>query len=114
MTALEEIQSAILKLTELKAIGWPCEQWTQSAIRHIARNCEIECHNEDEHECDGWLRYETAPAISLLVRTIDAQLAILRAALIETYDAMSIAEIPYWYATCALARAINGGGVDDE
>ena len=103
MNAVEEIQAAIKKLTDVKAIGWPCPEWQQSAVRHIARNCEIACYCGDEDH-PTWDRYETGPAITLLVSTIDTQLAILRLAI-------TFAEITHnvYTDTCVdLARAING------
>jgi hypothetical protein len=114
MSAVKEIQAAIDRLIEVKAIGWPCDQWTQSAVRHIARNCEIDCHTEDEHECEGWLRYESGPAISLLVRMIDAQLALLsntveiRANYVEQGLAANWDRAVERAGDLALARAING------
>lgn len=80
-TAMETIQAAIEKLEALKALPWPCADWTQNAVRHIARNCEIECYDDSHEDELTWDRYETGPAIFLLSQTIDAQLAILRHAI---------------------------------
>jgi hypothetical protein len=76
MNAAEKLKAAIEKLEAMKAMDWPCAEYTRKAVRHISRNCEIDCDNE-EHEC-GWDRYETGPAIFTLSQTIDPQLAILR------------------------------------
>ena len=115
MTAVEEIQAAIEKLTASKPNLTACSEFQRSAVRHIARNCDMECECGSEY-C-GWDRYDTAPALDMLVRTIDAQLAILRDFLTVTLkdDALLagalIAEdfigTPS-AALMALARAING------
>ena len=82
MNAVEKLEAAIAKLEAIKAIGWPCRDWSYSAARHIARNCEIECeHSGTDGEHPGWSRYETGCAIFDLVQTIDAQLSLLRNAL---------------------------------
>lgn len=49
-----------------------------------------------------------AELIVVLHRTVDAQLAILRAAQLEHTDAMTPIEKPYWDAALALADAILG------
>lgn len=52
-----------------------CPEWTRSAVRHIARNCDIECWHEDSdplvekyHDADGlpegWSRYDDASHIA--------------------------------------------------
>lgn len=58
-----------------------CPEWTRQAVRHIARNCEIECYHEvavEEHPVDGemvdadgvthdgWDRYGDAPWFALM------------------------------------------------
>lgn len=53
-----------------------CPEWTRSAVRHVARNCDIECWHEDGdplldsvvHDDDAswntWDRYKDAPHIA--------------------------------------------------
>lgn len=52
-----------------KATPDVCPEWTRSAVRHIARNCEIECWHDgegDPHDGEevGWDRYNDAPHIA--------------------------------------------------
>lgn len=60
-----------------------CPDWTRGAVRHIARNCEIECyhdgapslrHHDSQGEPNQWSRYDDAahiaswhPAVALAV-----------------------------------------------
>ena len=111
MSAVERIQAAIDKLTAIKAIGWPCENWSYEAARHIARNCEIECDcGADDHP--GWDRYETGNAIYVLSQTIDAQRAILQRALdglnnqAKTVTKLIPRDLSIWAREFALADAI--------
>lgn len=58
------------KLAE-KATPNVCPDWTYHAVRHIARNCDIECYHEVGHDDaganhDGWDRYEDAPWIAAM------------------------------------------------
>jgi hypothetical protein len=60
-----------------RATAGVCPEWTRQAIRHIARNCEIECcysHGDDSpetvpHDSDGdseatWSRYDDADHVA--------------------------------------------------
>ena len=80
MNAVEKLEAAIERLEEFQALDWPCPTWTQSAVRHIARNVDIDCadHDGDDEFEAGWDRYASGPAIYTLARTIDAQLDMLR------------------------------------
>lgn len=108
MSALEEIEAAIAALTASKHQLVACPEFNQGAVRHIARNVDISCEHDEAGIC-FWDRYETAPAIDMLARTIEAQLAILQQAL--RYETSSIgtgsAEESHRTAL-TLARAING------
>ncbi|MBC7594557.1 MAG: hypothetical protein H7288_11570 [Kineosporiaceae bacterium] len=102
MSAVEEIQAAIEKLTASKPNLTACPEFQRKAVRHIARNCEIECECTND-EC-GWDRYETSPALDMLVRTIDAQLVIMRGGIEFTRRHPDLHDEDI----LSLARAING------
>jgi len=108
MNAVEKLEAAITKLEEIKAVGWPCAEYTRGAVRHIARNCDISCDDEDHYE--GWDRYETAPALMVLIATIDAQLAILRHVLTHMRGDLGISTNRH---VVALADAILGASDAD-
>jgi hypothetical protein len=112
VSAVEEIQAAIEKLTASKPHLSACPEFQREAVRHIARNCEIECECTND-KC-GWDRYETAPALDMLMRTIDAQLKILTGT-VELHRSFVMANREAdWLAAVEragdldLARAING------
>jgi hypothetical protein len=108
MNAVEEIQVAIDKLTASKPHLTACPAFQRSAVRHIARNCDIECDIECDRDNCGWDRYETAPALDMLIRTLDAQLALLRNGLVgaRMNEALGMQTAG---PVLALARAITGG-----
>jgi hypothetical protein len=63
-----------------KATPRICPQWTYSAVRHINRNCDIECYHPENPDAGhdgarfdengvshwGWDRYEDAPWITAM------------------------------------------------
>ena len=115
MSAVEEIQAAIEKLTASKLNLTACPEFQRSAVRHIARNCDMECECGGEY-C-GWDMYDTAPALDMLIRTVDVQLALLGDFLAVTVkdDALLVGALiaddfigTPSDALMALARAING------
>ena len=61
MSAIEEIQAAIDKLTASKPNLTACPEYQRKAVRHIARNCDMECECDNADTTCGWDRYETAP-----------------------------------------------------
>ena len=125
MSVVDKIESAIARLTALKPHVAACPVFNYEATRHIARNVDLEhdCTFEDEYDC-GWNRYETGPAFDTLIRTIDAQLAVLRGALSEIDDidvdehiygdgrgmpgVRLLKVTPLGRAAVQLAQAING------
>lgn len=106
MNAVERLEAAIEKLEAMRKLDWPCASWTQQAVRHIARNCDIPCfeHETGEDFEPTWDRYATGPAIYALSQTIDAQLEGMRAAV----RYMHVDEHDETFAL-ALADAILGG-----
>ncbi len=86
----ERLRAAATLLRE-RAEGageYPCADWTQQAVRHIARNCEIECnHNVWDDEKSEWIerscpslngfwdRYQTGPFISMMSPPVALALA---------------------------------------
>ncbi|WP_344098580.1 hypothetical protein, partial [Nocardiopsis tropica] len=44
-----------------------CPDWTRLAVRHVARNCDLECptHGEDREECAQWDRYDDSSHMTL-------------------------------------------------
>ena len=79
--------AALMRERAEKATAEVCPEWTRAAVRHIARNCEIECyhdqgsisaahpkHHDSEGEPNQWSRYDDAdhiaswhPAVALAV-----------------------------------------------
>lgn len=77
--------AALMRERAEAATDGVCPEWTRSAVRHIARNCDIECWHKDSdplvkkyHDADGmpetWTRYDDAehiaswhPAVALAV-----------------------------------------------
>jgi hypothetical protein len=108
ITAAEEIQAAIVKLSASRLYLVACPEFQYSAVRHIARNCDMEHECESESEECGWDRYQTAPAFDMLTRTIDAQLTILSYGLSVHNGKYSDPTPPVENYALALARAING------
>jgi hypothetical protein len=106
VTAADEIQAAIEKLSASRLYLVACPEFQYSAVRHIARNCDME-HECESEEC-GWDRYQTAPAFDMLTRTIDAQLTILSYGLSVHNGKYSDLTPPVEHYALALARAING------
>ena len=104
MSAVEEIQAAIVKLTEL---------------RRLSNDWQFEVTKSDGHSYMGSLSIVESVApeaidpvdadlIVTLHRTIDAQLVILRSAQEDYYQYGG--RPPHFFANdVALARAINGG-----
>jgi hypothetical protein len=109
LTAVEEIQAAIEKLTASKPDLTACPEFQYSAVRHISRNCDFEheCRNEGKY-C-GW-QYETAAAFDMLTRTIDAQLALLGDSVVTPtlYKGETRLRDDIGGHALDLARAING------
>jgi hypothetical protein len=105
VTAADEIRAAIDELNFSRRYLAACPEFQYSAVRHVARNCDMEHDCENEGESCGW-QYQTAAAFDMLIRTIDAQLAILN------YGALcwktGLIYGPLERHTLALARAING------
>lgn len=77
MTEAETLCAAAAKLREVggKATHSIGPEWTYSAVRHIARNCDITCSHtnygdgpfdlDDGLNHDGWDRYEDSPWLTL-------------------------------------------------
>lgn len=115
MNPVERLQAAIEKLERLRDESDPIRPdsaWvTDYDVTEDARRILVlDSHNGGY---DGSTVAEVtsegrAQLIVTLHRTIDAQLAILWAAQIETTDVMTAIEKPYWEAALALADAILG------
>lgn len=58
-------------------LGPWCEQYCYSALRHVNRNCEIDCPREDEHDCRSFSGYD-GPAIARVVSASPALVAEVR------------------------------------
>jgi hypothetical protein len=119
MTAVEEIQTAIENLTELKSMSTqPVESthWVQGADRHqSAREIytgPVAAGSSDVATC---FNRNDAELIVTLHRTVDAQLGILQKMATLIADAYGGAQLgPEFYRTeLALARAINGEATDE-
>jgi hypothetical protein len=107
MTALEEIQSAIVILTELRDERDYCEMNGWLAQTRLGASGAI--------DDPGYEGLTNDPLIVTLYRTIDAQLEILQEAT-DFYENSQKIGMPdteifeYYGAAYALARAINGEG----
>lgn len=73
----------LIRDTAAAATANVCPAWTRQAVRHIARNCDIDCGHEGHEggwDHDGWDRYDDAPWIALMSPAVaDSQERILRA-----------------------------------
>lgn len=78
-TPAAEMRAAAEKLREVAAAATPgiCPHWTYMAVRHIARNCEIECDHDEHRTVDQptWDRYEDAPFIATVHPGVGVALA---------------------------------------
>ena len=118
MSAIETIQAAIVKLEQLKADCTPGEWWAMEYDSNPGDQGVPIIGGDELGSLGGHLTAYTmtlgseersvidAELIVTLHRTIDPNLATLRAALVETDFVLSKAEKPYWHAAVALAREI--------
>ncbi|MEU5853963.1 hypothetical protein ABZ799_01425 [Nocardiopsis dassonvillei] len=69
MSDTELLREAARRIRETAnaATANACPDWTWLAVRHIARNCDLECptHGDDYEACGRWDRYDDSPHISL-------------------------------------------------
>jgi hypothetical protein len=120
MSAIEEIEAAIAKLTELHHAS-PAAPWDYT---DDGDGYSIQGSDDYGHEfCNSFTWSDNSYASDLIVtlhRTIDAQLAILHASVSEIFDWEQDPDMGYkaermfkitahGRAAIALARAINGG-----
>ena len=118
MSAIETIQAAIEKLETLREKSTP-RPWTAMEYDSNPGDQGVPIIGGGEiGSMEGHLTAYTmtlgseersvidAELIVTLHRTIDPNLATLRAALVETDFVLSKAEKPYWHAAVALAREI--------
>lgn len=102
-----ELRTAAEKLRELasKATTDICPDWIYSAVRHVVRNCNVEC-SHDEHQ-DGtepeWDRYDDSPYMAAMHPGVGAALADL---LDDQADGDDHGVINPWALN--VARQING------
>ena len=112
MTAIETIHAAIEKLEWLSAestsVPWLVEEIPETGECRIISEFQVFDLQLGQLEAvaPGGMLHVDANLIVTLHNTIDAQLSILRAALVETDFVLSKAEKPYWHAAVALAREI--------
>ena len=118
LTPAQRIEAAIVRLEELKAGGTPGPWGGHINILGITRLVDsqrfvlAELYDLDK-EGNGY--FEASDNLDLIVTlhsTINAQLALLRAAMVEHSDVMTSIEKPYWVAVLALADAIISGGTE--
>lgn len=93
MTAAQTLRDAADKIEQLaeKATHNVCPAWVYSAVRHIARNCDIECYHSDDVDRDGadhgvWSRYDDSPWIAVMGSQIAAPLAAWLRILADAYE----------------------------
>lgn len=117
-TPADELRAAAEKLRELATAATPgiCPHWAYMAVRHIARNCEIECDHDEHRNLDQptWDRFEDAPYIAAmhpgvglaLADWLDGTAATIEAVTRKHGDAAH--EGSHWVAPAlAVAREIN-------
>jgi hypothetical protein len=105
MSAVEEIEAAIAKLTELreKSLSGPWEAWKQ--YNPLSGNI-YGLEARDENVAKFYSPFEVE-LVEVLHRTIDAQIAILRGA--RLFKRHNVWSSTFYLEPClALARAING------
>lgn len=87
----EELQ-ALEKLAQEASGGKWCSDWCYSAIRHVQRNCDIECgtHSGTDDECNQFGRYDgpyiaaaCPDTIKQLIHTIRVQQRALEMAIFD-------------------------------
>ena len=63
------LRRAAAKARETAKAATPnvCPDWTWLAVRHVARNCDLECptHGDDHEKCNQWDRYDDSPHMTL-------------------------------------------------
>lgn len=120
MSADELRQAAETLLERATAEGeWPCAEYIRSGIRHLQRNCEVECsHGEWDDtaeawvndECPapegGWGRYSTGVYIATMHPGVGLALADWLDYVSDRAKART--GLNYRYAI-QIARLINGG-----
>lgn len=119
-TPAAELRAAATKLRALasKATSGICPDWIYSAVRHVARNCNMDCSHDEHQGWDQpeWDRYEDSPYIAAmgpavglaLADWLDGTAATIEAVLRKHEDAAT--ETSHWVAPAlAVARALNGG-----
>lgn len=78
-TPADELRAAAEKLRELaaKATTGICPDWIYSAVRHVARNCQIECSHGEHQDWDQpqWDRYADWPYIAAMHPGVGALVA---------------------------------------
>jgi hypothetical protein len=102
VSAVERLEAAIAKLEAMRDE----RQYTEQNGWLVEPNPDDRPSFDEPPE--PFMPITNDELIVVLHRTIDAQLAILRAALIEHTDFMTEIEKPYWTAALALADAILG------
>ena len=111
MTVVERLEAAIAKLEQLKADGtlgpWNVDMIPETGECRVVRFFEFFGSHLEEVTNGGSIQPD-ADLIVTLHRTVDAQVAVLTAALIEHSDVMTPIEKPYWTAALDLADAILG------
>ena len=120
LTPPQRIEAAIVRLEELRAESaqGPWEWRLYDGVRDSKSRLVRVVEPEDEYGYDRvellaeYLTRGNADLIVTLHSTINAQLALLRAAMVEHSDVMTSIEKPYWVAVMALADAIISGGTE--
>jgi hypothetical protein len=78
-TSADELRTAAEKLRALasKATTGICPDWIYNAVRHVARNCQIECSHDDHQDWEQpeWDRYADSPFISAMHPRVGLALA---------------------------------------
>ena len=119
-TPAQRIKEAIERLEELKAKSasgpwqWRLYHGVHDSKSRLVRVVETkkECGYDRVQLLAEYLTRADADLIVTLHSTINAQLALLRAAMVEHSDVMTSIEKPYWVAALALADAILSGGTE--
>jgi len=127
VNASTELRAAADHIDELgaKASTNICPEWTYSAVRHIARNCDIECSHggepDDGLDHRGWDRCDDSPWITLMGSQMAPHLAdwlrsearlvdVQRADFVDPDERSAIAQVEGLHRySLALVRALTAG-----
>jgi hypothetical protein len=86
----DEIRRAadVLEQAATKATDGICPNWIYLAVRHIARNCQVDCPHDDHQGYDQpeWDRYDDSPYLNLATPGVGVLVAQLLRSIADYYE----------------------------